>query len=60
MPAQSAEKILSVMRKNIYGVNAAEVGEVVKSSAGKVGLKTSLGAIRIVDMPAGELVPRIC
>lgn len=60
VPAESSEKILAVMRKNIYGINAAEIGEVVKNSAGKVGLKTSLGAIRIVDMPTGELVPRIC
>ena len=60
VPAQSSEKILAVMRKNIYGVNAATIGEVVENSAGKVGLKTSLGAVRIVDMPAGELVPRIC
>ncbi len=60
VPSESADKILSVMKKNIYGVDAAEIGEVVKNSAGKVGLKTSLGAIRIVDMPTGELVPRIC
>ena len=60
VPAESSEKTLSIMRQNIYGVNAAEIGEVVKNSAGKVGLKTPLGAIRIVDMPAGELVPRIC
>ena len=60
VPAESSAKILSIMRQNVYGIDAAEVGEVVKSSAGKVGLKTPLGAIRIVDMPAGELVPRIC
>ncbi len=60
VPAESAEKVLAVMKKNIYGINAAIIGEVVKNSAGKVGLKTSLGAIRVVDMPAGELVPRIC
>ena len=60
VPAESCEKILAVMRKNIYGTNAAEIGEVVKNSAGKVGLKTPLGAVRIVDMPTGELVPRIC
>jgi len=60
VPAESSQKILSVMRQSVYGVNAAEIGEVVKNSAGKVGLKTPLGAIRIVDMPAGELVPRIC
>ena len=60
VPSESAEKILSVMRKNIYGRGAAMIGEVVKNSAGKVGLKTLLGGVRIVDMPAGELVPRIC
>ncbi len=60
VPAESAEKILAVMRKNIYGSDAAQIGEVVKNSSGKVGLKTFLGGVRIVDMPAGELVPRIC
>lgn len=60
VPAESAEKILLAMRKNIYGKNAAEIGEVVKNPAGKVGLRTPLGSVRIVDMPAGELVPRIC
>lgn len=60
VPAESSEKILSVMRENIYGINAAEIGEVVAKSAGKVGLKTSVGSVRIVDMPTGELVPRIC
>ena len=60
VPAESSAEILSVMRQNVYGVDAAEVGEIVKNSAGKVGLKTPLGAIRIVDMPTGELVPRIC
>jgi hydrogenase expression/formation protein HypE len=60
VPNESCEKILSVMRKNICGVEAAVVGEVVNHSAGKVGLKTAIGAVRIVDTPAGELVPRIC
>jgi len=60
VPSDSVDKILSVMRKNIYGLNAAEIGEVVTNSAGKVGLKTAIGGVRIVDMPAGELVPRIC
>lgn len=60
VPADSAEKILSVMRKNVHGRDAAIVGEVVENSAGVVGLKTSVGGVRVVDMPAGELVPRIC
>ena len=60
VPADSSEKILSVMRKNIYGRDAAQIGEVIATSAGKVGLRTAIGGVRIVDMPAGELVPRIC
>ena len=60
VPADSSEKILSVMRQNIYGRDAAQIGEVIATSAGKVGLRTEIGGVRIVDMPAGELVPRIC
>lgn len=60
VPENSAEKILTAMRGNIYGRNAAIIGEIVSQAAGKVGLKTSIGGVRIVDMPAGELVPRIC
>lgn len=60
VPENSAEKILDVMKKNPYGKNSAIIGEVVKNSPGKVGLKTSVGGIRIVDMPIGNLVPRIC
>ena len=60
VPAESSEKILAVMRKNIYGRDAAQIGEVIATSAGKVGLRTAIGGVRIVDMPAGELVPRIC
>ncbi|MBE8955355.1 MAG: hydrogenase expression/formation protein HypE [Quinella sp. 2Q5] len=60
VPSESAEKILSTMRQNVHGTNAAVIGEVVANSAGKVGLRTSIGTVRVVEMPAGELVPRIC
>ena len=60
VPSESVDKILAVMRGNVYGKDAAVVGEVVATSAGKVGLRTAVGGVRIVDMPAGELVPRIC
>lgn len=60
VPENSAEKILDVMRKNPYGKNSAIIGEVTENFAGKVGLKTSVGGVRIVDMPIGNLVPRIC
>ena len=60
VPAASAEKILGVMKNFACGANAAEIGEVTEKFAGKVGLRTSIGGLRIVDMPVGNLVPRIC
>ena len=60
VPENSAEKILNVMKKNVYGKNSAIIGEVTENFIGKVGLKTFVGGTRIVDMPIGNLVPRIC
>jgi hydrogenase expression/formation protein HypE len=55
-----ADKILSRMRKNSYGRDAAIIGEVSKEHPGKVIMKTKLGPSQIVDMLSGELLPRIC
>ena len=60
VPADSAEKILAAMKNSDYGENAAIIGEVTENFQGKVGIKTGIGGLRIVDMPVGELVPRIC
>lgn len=59
-PAAEARKILDTMKKHEFGVNAAVIGNVVPSDRGCVVLKTSIGGERIVDLPTGELVPRIC
>jgi hydrogenase expression/formation protein HypE len=55
-----AEKILSIMRANPYGKEAAIIGTVTEELPGKVVLKTRIGGSRIVDMLAGEQLPRIC
>jgi len=55
-----ADKILTRMRKNSYGRDAAIIGEVIEEHPGKVIMKTKLGPSRIVDMLSGELLPRIC
>ena len=60
VPSDSADKILQVMKNSPLGKNACEIGEVVSNSPGRVGMKTSIGSIRIVDFPPGNLVPRIC
>lgn len=52
--------ILDVIHKHKYGQKAAVIGKVSQSSHGRVVLKTSIGGERIIDLPTGELVPRIC
>jgi hydrogenase expression/formation protein HypE len=55
-----ADKILTQMKNNVYGKDAAIIGEVTDEHRGKVVMKTKLGPSRIVDMLSGELLPRIC
>ena len=59
-PKSDSEAVLRVMRNHKYGRNAAIIGSVCKAAQGRVVLKTSIGGERIVDLPTGELVPRIC
>ncbi len=60
VPAAGAAKVLTAMKQHKYGKKAAVIGEVVAAHPGKVVMQTALGASRIVDMPVGELLPRIC
>jgi len=59
VPADEAPNILAKMIENKYGQDAQIIGEVIAEPK-KVLLKTALGTTRIVDMLAGELLPRIC
>jgi hydrogenase expression/formation protein HypE len=58
--SKDADAVLAKMKRNKYGKNAVIIGEVVAEHPGRVVMKTALGASRIVDMPVGELLPRIC
>ncbi|MEP0804854.1 MAG: hydrogenase expression/formation protein HypE [Chloroflexota bacterium] len=60
LPREEAEKVLGVMRKTRYGEGAVIIGEVTAEPKGRVLLKTSIGSTRVVDMLAGEMLPRIC
>lgn len=60
VPANEAEAVLAAIRKDAYGKNACIIGEVVASHPGRVVLETRIGGERIVDMLAGEQLPRIC
>jgi hydrogenase expression/formation protein HypE len=60
VPAKEANAVLAAMKKNKYGKNAVIIGEVTAEHPGRVVMQTALGASRIIDMPVGELLPRIC
>ncbi len=58
--AEQAQAILAAMRAQEIGREAAIIGTVVKDHPGLVTARTSIGGMRVVDLPAGELLPRIC
>lgn len=57
---ESAEAVLAAMRANRYGADAFRIGVVQAEPAGRVLLQTAIGTTRLVDMLAGEMLPRIC
>jgi hydrogenase expression/formation protein HypE len=57
---EDAGSVLEAMHATRYGAEAVIIGEVTAEPRGRVLLKTALGSTRIVDMLAGEMLPRIC
>jgi hydrogenase expression/formation protein HypE len=55
-----ADEVLAAVRENEFGKDACFIGEVVNQHAGQVFMTTGIGGTRIVDMLAGEQLPRIC
>ncbi|MBZ5606443.1 MAG: hydrogenase expression/formation protein HypE, partial [Acidobacteriia bacterium] len=58
-PAE-ADRVVDVMRANPLGKHARIIGRVTETDAGWVSIRTALGSTRIVDMLAGDQLPRIC
>jgi hydrogenase expression/formation protein HypE len=56
----AAQQVLDAIRAHPYGRTAAIIGEVHASPAGRVLMRTAIGGTRVVDVLAGELLPRIC
>jgi len=57
---EDAEQALAIMKAHPLGRGAARIGEVVPKPPGVVILKTTFGGERVVDIPYGDLLPRIC
>jgi hydrogenase expression/formation protein HypE len=56
----NADRILEAIRADVFGKDAAVIGEVIDGRPGQVVMHTRIGGQRIVDMLTGEQLPRIC
>lgn len=62
VPADEANAALGAMRGHSLGVDAAVIGEVLPAAAHgpRCILRTRIGGERVLEMPYGEDLPRIC
>ena len=60
VPAEGAEAVLKAMRSDPLGRDASRIGVVTEAHPGLVILRTTVGGERILDLPFGEALPRIC
>lgn len=57
---EDTPRVLEAMRAHPLGREAVVIGRVTAEAAGQVGITTAIGGVRVVDVPLGGLVPRIC
>ncbi len=60
VPPEEAEAALAALRSHPLGREAVCIGSVTADHPGLVLARTPIGGRRVVDMPLGELLPRIC
>jgi len=60
VPPEEAEAALDALRAHPLGRDAARIGRATVEHPGLVLARTGIGGRRVVDMPLGELLPRIC
>ncbi|MEV8565131.1 hydrogenase expression/formation protein HypE [Streptomyces sp. NPDC051322] len=60
VPRQHADAVLAAMRAHPLGAGAVAIGECVTEHPGMVVSRTRFGGTRVVDLPIGEQLPRIC
>jgi hydrogenase expression/formation protein HypE len=60
VPPEHADAVLEAMHRHPLGQDAAIIGRVVDEHPGMVVARTAIGGRRVVDLPLGEILPRIC
>jgi len=59
-PEADAAAVLDAMRKHEFGKDSVIIGMVDKTGRPGLRMNTVIGGEREIDLPTGELVPRIC
>jgi len=57
---EDVDIVLETLHNHKYGKGACAIGEVIDKPQGRVLMKTAIGGTRVVDVLAGEMLPRIC
>ncbi|MCX6373675.1 MAG: hydrogenase expression/formation protein HypE [Actinobacteria bacterium] len=57
---EAADAVVAAVRGTQYGRDARRIGFITTAHPGRVALRTPFGTRRVLDMPVGELLPRIC
>jgi hydrogenase expression/formation protein HypE len=60
VPPEAVDAVVSAMHAHEHGRDARVIGRVTDEHPGVVVARTRLGATRVVDLPLGEQLPRIC
>ncbi len=57
---EAADAVLDQLRRHPLGAEAARIGTVTDQHPGLVASRTRIGGTRLIPMPLGEQLPRIC
>jgi hydrogenase expression/formation protein HypE len=57
---EAADSFLEMLRADENGIDAAVIGEIVEAHPRQVIMHSGIGGKRVVNMPVGEQLPRIC
>ena len=57
---EETERLLDIMRNNVYGRAAAVIGRVTAERSGRVFVRNPYGIKRVIEILASDQFPRIC
>jgi hydrogenase expression/formation protein HypE len=60
VPANDADRAVQILQAYEVSAEATVIGKVTKATSTLVTLRSALGVNRVLDLPSGEQLPRIC